>query len=40
MPNNLAGSSEAVGGQGAKEVEEGYTEAVAAQMDFCASRIR
>ena len=37
MLNNRAGSPEAVGGQGAKEAEEGYTGAVAAQKDFYAS---
>ena len=37
MLNNLAGSPGAVGAQGAKEVEEGYTRAVAAQKDFYAS---
>ena len=36
MLNNLAGQPEAVGGQEAKEVEEGYTGAVAAQKDFYA----
>jgi hypothetical protein len=36
MLNNLAGSPEVVGAQGAKEVEAGYTEAVAAQKDFYA----
>lgn len=39
MLNNLAGSSEAVEAQGAEVVEEGYTEAVAAQKDFYACLI-